>query len=334
MYFDPFLESARILCESGDLGMVEYKGIVTVLEDAENPKTSKYLEKLYESILSKGHVDFDDIPNSKGDIKTYKGYQNMIETLNNINGLANVQNVKQVVTYVNIILTAISNIDRFSDLYSKGFKLRNDYIMLEYNTFVYSCVQATSSLITEFVDYMKRPDAGAVQITIKNNKFKANIFYIEQLQKFNNVITNMDYKSFLNYMINKETENFIGTEVLVGVATVSIVAMAIVPITREIVYRFYHDKNRISECLAEQAYFLEMNKASVNSNTQLTSDKKKEILKRQERLQKALMKLSNKLKVEYAQAEANASKQLKQDNSLLTLDKIKTGIDNEPLSLL
>lgn len=334
MYFDPFLESTKILSESEKLGMIEYREIKVVLEDAENPKTGKYLEKLYDSVLSKGHVDFDDIPRSKGDVRLYVGYQNMIDVLNNVSALANAQNVKQVVTYTEIIQTSINNLIRFVDSYSKGFKLRNEYVMLEYNTFVYTCVQATSSLLSEFVDYMKRPDRETIDIKIKNNKFRANIFYIEQLQKFNNVLSNMDYKSFLEYMVNKDTENFIGTEVLVGVATVSIVAMAIVPITREIVYRFYHGKAKISDSLLEQAYFLEMNRSSINSNTQLTSDKKKEILKKQDKLQKGLMSLANKLKVEYAQAESNASKQLKQDNSLLTLDKIKNGIDNEPLSLL
>lgn len=334
MYFDPFLESAKILCESGELGMVEYNEIKTVLEDTENPKTTTYLEKLYGSILSKGHVDFDDIPNSKGDIREYKGYQNMVDTLNTMYDLANAQNVKQVMTYVEIIQTAINNMTKCSDIYTKGFRLRNEYIMIEYNAFVYTCVQATSSILYEFIDYSKRPDRDKVAITIKNNKFKANILYIEQLQKFNNVVNAMDYRAFLEYMVNKGSENFIGTEVLVGVATVSVVAMAIVPITREIVYRFYHGKNRLAECLMEQAYFLEMNKASVNSNTGLSESKKSDILKRQDKLEKALLKLGNKLKVEYTQAEANAAKQLKQDNSLLTLDKIKNGIDNGSLSLL
>lgn len=332
--FDPYIEAAKIVCESGQLNMMEYNELKTVFEDVTNPTNNKLLESLYNSVLDRGHIDFDDIPNSKGIVTNYKGYTNMMETLNTITQLANNQNVKQVISYVEIIKTALDNLNKLSDSYAKGFKVRNEYIMLEYNTFVYTCVQATSCIIYEFVDYMKRPDRETMDISIVNTKFKANIFYVQQLQKYNNVVLNMNYKSFLETLISKGADNFIGIDDMVGIATVSAVALAIVPITRALIYKYYSYKAKLSDALAQQAYFLEMNKVSVEANIQLTDAKKKEILKKQEKLEKDLIKLSNKLKVADVRSTDTAKKQLEHDNSLLTIDKIRTGIDNDGLSLL
>lgn len=332
--FNPYLDSIQIIKESTKLSITELKDIEAVFEDVEHPVRNKYIEKLYDSVLSKGHVDFDDIPNSKGDLEQYKGYADMISILNNINQLAQDNNGKQVMTYVSTIQASINNLIRYKDLYMKGFKLRNDYIMLEYNTFVYCCVESISSLIYEFVDYIKRPDKEFKQFVLKNTTTKAELFYIEQLQKFNNIVSKMNYKNFLEGMLSNDKDNFIGAETIVGIATVSAIALAIVPVTREIVYDFYHCKSKISDGLAQQAYFLEMNKVSVEANSALSDKKKKEILMKQEKLEKSLFRLSNKLRVDHIQALNSSKKALNQDNSLLTIDKIKTGIDNEELSLM
>ena len=37
--------------------------------------------KLFNSALSKAHIDYEDIPKSKGDITKYSGYKSMMECL-------------------------------------------------------------------------------------------------------------------------------------------------------------------------------------------------------------------------------------------------------------
>ena len=44
-----------------------------------NKKVLHTLE--FDKVIEKGHVDFGDIPTSKGNIENYKGYQNMVEIL-------------------------------------------------------------------------------------------------------------------------------------------------------------------------------------------------------------------------------------------------------------
>jgi hypothetical protein len=51
----------------------EFERTVTILEDATSPVTAKYKEKLFDSVIKRGHIDFGDIPASKGNIRTYSG---------------------------------------------------------------------------------------------------------------------------------------------------------------------------------------------------------------------------------------------------------------------
>ena len=85
MTFNPYYNASMILVESTnddrqnfgyELGKVQ-----NILEDANSPITTKYKEKLYKSVLDKAHINFDDIPLSKGNIRNYSGYHNMIDTL-------------------------------------------------------------------------------------------------------------------------------------------------------------------------------------------------------------------------------------------------------------
>ena len=84
--FDPLKGAVDILVvtESENPTRQEELRVMAVLEDTSSPVRNKYLEKLFDSVISKGHIDFDDIPNSRGNIVEYSGYTNMIEVLENI----------------------------------------------------------------------------------------------------------------------------------------------------------------------------------------------------------------------------------------------------------
>jgi hypothetical protein len=332
-FFDPMYGAVHILTESEKPTRKEELQIQAVLEDGESPVTNKYLEKLYDSVISKDHIDFGNIPNSKGNIVEYSGYTNIIEVLENIMKLAVDGKSQNVIDYVKIVKESISHMRALAPIYQKGFRLRNEYVMLEYNTFVYTIIQATSTILYEFVDYIKRPDRPTIDIVLKNTKYRANTFYIDQLNKFNNVNNKMQYSKFLDAMIQNGKENFTGVEV-VGLGTIIAVALAIVPITRELVYRFYTTKSNLSDCLAQQAYFLEMNRTVVEANSDFTQKKKDAILLKQEKIKNLCLKLSDKLRVTHIKEVDSGRAQLQNDNKLLTLDGIKKEISNSPLQLL
>ena len=60
--FNPYVEAVSLL--SGDIEhcVSTERDIETILEDADSPIGRKYQEQLYQSIIDKGHIDFEDIP--------------------------------------------------------------------------------------------------------------------------------------------------------------------------------------------------------------------------------------------------------------------------------
>lgn len=332
--FNPLQDSVNILRENAS-SLFEKHQIEAILEDATSPVQMKYNQKIYDAVLNKKHIDFDNIPESKGDIDQYVGTKNMKETLRIIKGMNEFQKTN-VIDYVKTIEEAIANIQGLRDVYKKGFEAKNDYVMLEYCTYVYACVEATTSILYQFVDYIKSPGTQSYQIVLKNTKYRANLIYIQQLEKFNNVNKNMlgEYRKFLLALINNEKDNFVGSPFMVGMVTIGIVAAAIVPVTRELVYRFYNMKRKLSDTLAQQAYFLEMNRAIVESNMNFTVEKKKKILDKQEKIKKKLMILSEKLRVDDVKSDESAKRQLNAENKNLTVQNIRKEIDDSPLNLL
>lgn len=331
--FDPYYSAVHILTESEKPTRREELAIQAVLEDATSPTTSHYVEKLYESIMRKSHIDFDDIPQSQGNIVNYKGYTSMVEVLENLIKVASDNKSQSVIDYCNVVKKSMNIMRSLAPIYNKGFRLKNQYIMLEYNTFVYTIVQAVSALLYNYVDFMKRPEEQTMRITLKNNKYKANVFYFDQLNKFNHINDSMNYGKYLTSILEKGKDNFTGTEAL-GLATVVAVALAIVPITRELVWQYYGFRSNLSDCLAQQAYFLEMNKTVVEANSDFNQKKKDAILIKQEKIKNLCLRLSEKLRVEHAKAIDNGRATIQSENKLLTLDNVKKEVDNSALGLL
>lgn len=332
--FDPYFESVQVL-RTGE-SIYENDIIRTVLEDANSPVTRKYQEKMYKSVINKAHIDFGDIPKSNGNIRNYSGYAIMTDTLNALKQLATDAKANNVITYVNIIEEAITNIADLSSTYEKGFSTKTEYVAMEYDTFVFFCVEATSALIYSFVDIMKDPGKDVLDMKIKNTKLRADEFYFEQLKKFNRIQKNMgiEYRKMLETMCNKGRENFVGLAEIVGAATVMAVATAIVPVTREVIYQIYNFRGKLSQSLEIQANFLELNRTCIENDEILTADKKKKILTKQENLAKKLKKLSDDIRVKSAKSITDSKKELGRDNKLLSIDNIKDEISNSDFEIM
>jgi hypothetical protein len=332
-----FLEDSINILKESTSSVFERHEIAAILEDVNSPVQMKYNQKIYDAVLQKKHIDFDDIPRSRGDINAYSGTRSMKETLKVIKGMNEFQKTN-VIDYVATIEEAISNIENLRDVYKQGFDTKCDYVMLEYNIFVYTCVEATTSILYQFVDYIKKPGSDSYQIVLKNTKYRANLVYIQQLEKFNNINKNMlgEYRKFLLSMINGNMgkDNFSPDPFTMGVITVAFVAASILPMTRELIYQFYNLKRKLSDCLAEQAYFLEMNKAVVEANTEFTVDKKKKILAKQEAIKKKLIVLSEALRVDRVKADEATKRQLNAENRNISVRNIRKEIDDSPLELL
>lgn len=317
----------------------ESEEILAVLEDGDSPITRKYQQKLYTSVMNKSHVDFGDIPKSAGNIRNYSGYPSMIETLETIKLLAEAQNAKEALAYIEIVQNAVNDIADLSATYEKAFQTKTDQVALEYNSYVYFCVEATTALLYGFVETMKDPTTRTLQIKIKNTKSRGDDFFFNQLDKFHKVQNKMgiEYRKYLENQCNKSRDNFIGTTAAftaLGVAAVTAVALSVVPITREIIYQIYHMRSNLSEHLAAQANFLELNKTCVENNTQFSSDKKTKIISRQENLAKKFRALSDKLRVKQQKSVLDSKRELSNDNKTFSMSNIRDEIENSPFELL
>ena len=331
MFTSLLLESAEILAGSS-LGSEKMR-MLPVLEDPTSPITVRYIEQLYKAVISKGHIDFGNIPESKGDIKNYKGYHEMKETLDIIRNLAEIQKSPIVLECVKEITKAIGNLEALSDQYESGYRNHNEYVMLEYNLFTFCCIEATTTVLCEFVEYVKNPNTKGLEITLKDSKYRANAFYIDTIKKFNKVNESPDYRKFLTQMNTKSTEQFTGTELL-GFGVVVGIAVLIIPVCRSLIYKFYNLRRKISDDLMAQAMFLELHKTCVEANTGFTREKQDAIIAKQEKIRQLLIRLSDKIKVTNVKADRETEKQLKKDNQLMTFDNIKTGVDNGSFGLL
>ena len=129
-----------------------------LLEDTESPITKKIQSKLYQGIIDRKHIDFDDIPNSKGNFSRYSGYASIMQTLDALRSFANEETNKELIQHCDDVLRVIDMIQSYDDLYEKGFGLEKDTIILEYNLFVYTIIQATSSLLYTYIDFVKNPN--------------------------------------------------------------------------------------------------------------------------------------------------------------------------------
>lgn len=335
MAFNPYYESMLILSENEQLSYRESKDLQAVLEDVNSPVTRKLEEKLFQSVIDKKHINFGSIPLSKGNIKDYEGYSAMEGTLNTIKDLATENKAGDVIKYVEIVQKAIENIAGMSVAYQKGFQFKNEYIAMEYNSYVYFCVEATTALIYSFVEYVKRPDSDTLVMVIKNSKLRADEFYFEQLKKFNTICDTqgVNYSKMLDAMCTSK-DNFIGTTAMIGMATVIAAAIAIIPITRAVVYQVYFLRGNISEQLEIQAQFMEMNKTCVEANSALTVQKKKEIVAKQEKLVKTLRKLSDVIRVKSSKSVEVTTKETKNENKNLTIDSIKDEVSNSDFEFI
>lgn len=335
MSFNPYYESIKVLADEEAPFFKEAESIGLVLEDADSPVTRKYHEKMYKSIINKAHIDFGDIPKSTGNIRNYSGYATMIDTLNTIMKLAEEQKAPNVQVYVKIVQDAIHHIENLSSTFEKGFTTKTEYVAMEYDTYVFFCVEATTALIYSFVDTIKSPEKQMLDMKIKNTKLRADEFFFEQLKKFNQVQNNVgiDYRKMLEHMCDKGRQNFSGA-MLVGVGAVMTAAMAIVPITREVIYQIYNFRGKISDSLEMQSHFLELNRTCIEANDALTAEKKNKILQKQEKLAKQLQKMADTIRVKSAKSVVDSKRELQKDNSMLSIDSIKDEVSNSPFEII
>lgn len=292
--------------------------IHALLENEVYKVNNTMISNLYKSALDKAHVDFEDIPNSKGDITKYSGFKSMIESIALLKEIFTKANIK--ITDLETVETAVNNIIAHRNLFEKGFSLEKEFIILQYNVLVFACVESVSTIISSFVDYVKRPDK--VEFSIIKNARVSGWLCINNLEKFNLAVKKGELTKVLTTVINSGRENLTGKDLAIPALVIGAV-LAIVPLMRELIFYFYYSRMKLSDYLKQQATFLEINKSNISSSTSMTLKKKNDILKKQDERIKLLRDLADKLQVNDKMREKKTINELKNENKNWTIDTVR-----------
>lgn len=322
-------EGMKILLENAKT-FSERNEITSLLESEAHAIDNMMVTNLYKSAISKTHIDFGNIPESKGDVTKYSGYASMNEVLKLIGDIANAQNVQ--LPEVDTVNTALDNLVANRELFVRGFKLDKEFVIFQYNILVYAAVEATSTIISSYVEYIKRPDA--IDFKIIKNPLHGGAVSILNLDKFNKAVKNGDFSKAINVVLKSGRENFAGAAAM-GVLITGAV-LSIVPIMRELIFAFYYSRMKLSDYLKQQAELLEINKQSIDASTRSARDKQK-IVKAQSKRIHFLNTVADKIKVDAKLSGKEAGIELKKENKNWTLGSVqaeKASTDNNGFQLI
>ena len=174
------------IIEENCLNYIEWRNLYEILEAYGNEMNEKMITNLYDSALRHSDIDFDIVSKSKGDITNLAGYENMISSLSLLKSLAMKSKVQ--IPEINVVDLALSNLRKYTQYFVRGFRMNNDTIKLYYNALVQSCLEATSLLISSYVDFIK--SKSSVTFTIKKGKGIAGNLCLQNLNGFNNSCAN------------------------------------------------------------------------------------------------------------------------------------------------
>jgi hypothetical protein len=306
------VENAKTYAERNEIFSLTESGLDNV--------NNTMIANLYKSAIDKSYIDFEDIPQSKGDITKYSGYRSMMSVVNIIKEITTKSGIK--IPELDTVDTALSNIVTYRESFEKGFKLDKEFVILHYNILVYACVESISSIISSYVDFIKRPDQIEFML-IKNTKV-GNSWCIDNLNKFNMSVKKGDFSKAINGVNNSGKEGFVGVDDLIIPTLIIGGVLVLVPIMRQLIFFFYYSKMRLSDYLKQQAMFLEINKQNLEANSNIPAKKKNEIIKNQEKAINDLNSLSDKVKVNNTMTQNKASTELNKENKSWTIGDVKS----------
>lgn len=304
-----------------------------ILTESERAKISNVvLSDLYKDIVERKHVDYGDIPKSKGRVEKYKGTINMIKTLDIVDDICTKTGNENsdCAKAISIVKDAIVNLSNNASKFEAGFKTENDFVMVLYNSVLLACVEATSHILSSYIDFAKRVDGGTFNLIEGDDRSGELQLYV--LRDFNTGCKNGDIQKSMNESVLNNRKNFGGATVATALA-IGAGATLIVPTIRNLMFAVYYSRMKLSDYLQQQAHFIEANKLSVNNMSGISPQQKESVAKKQQEQAEKLMRLSDKIKVDYKLSENRGRKEAIDANKQYTLKNINSQAINTDISL-
>lgn len=316
--------SFRIL-EENCVDYKERRELYALLENNAVDVGGRMVTDLYGKTLEKSNIDFGDIPNSRGDIEKCNGYVLMSSTLSVLKSLAAQGKVN--IPQIMVIENAINNIKVNKNSFERAFAMNADMLIIYYNSLVYSCIEATSILITNFVDFTKNPNK--MEMVIKKGNVDASIGQIAfgNLDHFNKMCKTGEFTKLSAQLTtgtaSKEMSQVVSESIMGTVGTGILIASALIPLLRSVIYHYYYSRMRITDYLEQQSYFLQMNESNIQSSIS-DARKRKEIIKKQKQISTRFEDIADKIRINEKVVNKKVSNEIKNENKQWTLDTVKT----------
>lgn len=299
----------------------EKQKIYALTEEQQAIVNDKMVGNLYQSALRRKDIDFGDIPNSKGDIQKFSGYQTMVDCVAMLKALTKKFGIKM--QEIDIVEDAIDNIRIQKKTFEKGYALDVDFIKMYYQALVLACIDATTLLLASYVEYTRT--LNNVEFQIKKGKGVSGNICIDSLAKFNQSIKDGSFNKFADGLLSKRQENFLGGASAAAIAGKTLIAVGIgvniVPVLRLLLFYFYDLRISVAEMLDYQKELLEMNKFSLKSSS-MEAQKRNKILAKQKGYMDKLDKVADKIRVQDQLATKSSTNSIKQDNKQWNLSNV------------
>ena len=294
--------------------------------------SSELVTQMYTALIEKSHVNFDKIPTSMGRIEKYVGTVNMLKTLDIISQVAEKMNVK--VPEIEVVNVSITNISNMSNVFEAGFKTGNELVTVTYNTLVMACVEATSAILSSYVEFVKSPNGGT-EVSITKSPEKVGTLVINNLALFNGLCKNGEFQKTMTQAISSARRNFGGFtpgDVMNYVSMGTGAMMSLLPALRQMTYMYYNSKLKVSHWCDQQAQFIEANRLNIESNTGLDPAKKATLIQKQSKEAARFLKLADIFKVDTKTNSVKTLKEIDKENSNWTLGNLKSSAGNRDIN--
>lgn len=322
-----------VICEYFNISDRNTRTILLSMDEADqNTLLLSLTSKLYGLIIDHTtDIDFGEIPHTKGDITALKEYPKMRECLDVMEGI--LKEYRQPLETVDTIRCTMDFLENDKSLYTKGFMIKNDIIMITYNTMVLSIVNSISYLIACTVEYIKTTGSSDFKIVFDKAglaRTKDSLVY-DNLVAFNRACKEGQVESAFRGLIQSKVRNFaVSGATLTTIATmmaVCSVLINILPIIRELTYFFFAIRTRISQYFDLQADLLEMNIQGIENGEVQTIEDAKTVAKKQSFLAQKFRKIAEFFMVHTTEADKKATKMAKEDNKDMDINDV---VDSKP----
>ena len=289
--------------------------------------------KLYDCIVKRvADIDYDRIPDSKGDITKIPNYFELVECVQTIHDL--LVEYKQPTDATDTVLEAIENLKDSQKLWEKAFATECGFPMVTYNTIALSIVSSVSFLIAASIEFIKDPVQNNFNLALDKAGYSKskNSLLFKNLAKFNKSYKKGDVTKAMETLIKANNQVKVKTnesssmeeieEVSVGAIaagislTASVIAMitCLVPLLQELVCMLYCARQNVADYFEIQSSVVRLNAENVKLDSTKTPAERDKIYKKQVAIADKFKKISNTLTIKFKSSEKKAEALVKEDN--------------------